>query len=121
MVVLQKDILVAIGGYTSENFGTKLNAVESVELGGDGTCTGPMTPMNYQYGVDQNVGLVTSDGGILSCGGACSLEPCNCVVYNKTTDAWTGGYFHTRRFRLHWEGRGPGMPQEQTKRREVAW
>ena len=101
MVILQKDILVAIGGYTAENFGTYLNAEESVELGGDGTCTGPIAPMNYQYGVDQNVGLVTSDGRILSCGGnPCNLEPCPCEVYNKTTDAWTGGYFHIRRLRL---------------------
>ena len=53
---------MAIGGYTSENFGTFLNDVESVELGGDGSCTGPLTPMNYQYGVDGNIGLVTSDG-----------------------------------------------------------
>ena len=101
LLTLQKDILVAIGGYTSENFGTYLNAVESVELGGDGTCSRPIAPMNYQYGVDQNVGLVTSDGRILSCGGnPCNLEPCPCVVYNKTTDAWTGGYFHIRRLRL---------------------
>merc|ERR1712117_985150 len=54
--------------------------------------------MNYQYGVDGNIGLVTSDGRILSCGGStCFPDACNCVVYNKTTDAWTD-YFTNMRY-----------------------
>lgn len=84
------------GGYTSENFGTFLDTAESVELGGDGACTGPQTPL--PFGVDQNVGLVTTDGNILSCGGStCFPDACPCVVYNRETDAWDD-YFTNMRY-----------------------
>ena len=79
------------GGYTSENFGTFLDSAESVDLGGDGACTGPQTPLPFEFGTDQNMGLVDSDGNVLSCGGQLAPDRGGCVVYNKETDAWEDG------------------------------
>ena len=84
------------GGYTSENFGTFLDSAESVDLGGDGACTGPQTPLPFEFGTDQNMGLVDSDGNVLSCGGQLAPDRGGCVVYNKET----GRQFSRKNFGL---------------------
>ena len=81
---------MTFGGYSSENFGTFFDYAETVLLDGDGsTCTGPMTPLPFYN--DQNIGLVDSNGNILSCGGQFSSDRGHCIVYNKETDTWEDG------------------------------
>ncbi len=66
-----------------------MDTAETVELGGDGTCTGPITPL--PYGTDQNIGLVDSDGNIVSCGGQLTPDQGHCYIYNQETAVWEDG------------------------------
>ncbi len=77
---LQEDmnIVLAIGGY---NYSYLAN-VESVDLGG-GDCTLDLPPL--PFGNEQNIGLVNSDGDVMSCGGTMTPRPREdmCLVYNR--------------------------------------